>query len=318
MPWHRLGRVYCPDGTKPWARSHAALPVPVQIEADIYRIFFSTRDEAKRSHVAWVDVDLTSTPRVLREATEPTLAPGVDGTFDDSGIGIGCITEADDGVRLYYMGWNLGVRAPWRNAIGCARARTPLGRFERLSPGPILDRSPEDPYTLSYPWVLRCKSEEWWMWYGSNLTPNIVDDMKHAIKFCRSADGIHWTRDGAIAINFRTGSEYAIARPSVVEFQDGFLMCFACRGEHYRIGCAHSTDGRHWTRVDEVMGLDRSSKGWDSQMTCYPALFQHRGRLWLAYNGNGYGATGFGLAVWEDLSNAPCEWRTKIVNSQRP
>jgi hypothetical protein len=34
-------------------------------------------------------------------------------------------------------------------------------------------------------------------------------------------------------------------------------------------------------------------------MTCYPALFWHRDRLWLAYNGNGYGRTGFGLAVWE-------------------
>jgi hypothetical protein len=47
------------------------------------------------------------------------------------------------------------------------------------------------------------------------------------------------------------------------------------------------------------MGLAPSSQGWDSQMTCYPALFWHRERLWLAYNGNGYGATGFGLAVWE-------------------
>jgi hypothetical protein len=299
LPWQRLGCVYRPDGTKPWARSHAALPVPVQIEADVIRIFFSTRDDAKRSHVGWVDVDLTSAPRVLREAAEPALAPGVDGTFDDSGIGIGCMAAADDGLRLYYMGWNLGVRAPWHNAIGLARAGWPFDRFERFSSGPILDRSPADPYTLSYPWVLRRGPEEWWMWYGSNLTPDVTKGMKHAIKFCRSADGVHWVRDGAVAISFRSSDEYAMARPSVMESNDGFLMVFACRGEHYRIGCAHSTDGRKWTRVDEAMGLDKSSTGWDSEMTCYPTLFRHRDRLWLAYNGNGYGVTGFGLAVWE-------------------
>jgi hypothetical protein len=303
MPWRRIGCVYSPDGTRPWARSHAALPAPVQIEADVYRFFLSTRDEANRSHVSWVDIDLTSTtPRILREATEPVLTPGADGAFDDSGIGIGCVTEAEDSVRLYYMGWNLGVRASWRNAIGFASAPTPLCRFERFSAGPILDRSPEDPYTLSYPWVLRRGTHAWWMWYGSNLTPNTADGMKHVIKFCRSTDGINWAREGTIAINFATSDEYAIARPTVVNFQGGFLMCFSCRGKHYRIGSARSTDGLHWTRADEITGLDRSSQGWDSQMTCYPALFQHRGRLWLAYNGNGYGATGFGLAIWEDAS----------------
>lgn len=299
MSWQRLGRIYCPDGTKPWARSHAALPIPVQIEANVFRIFFSTRDDARRSHVGWVDVDLASTPRVLREAAGPVLVPGVDGSFDDSGIGVGCMAAAEDGLRLYYMGWNLGVRARWRNAIGLAKANTPLDRFERLSAGPILDRSPEDPYTLSYPWVMRRGPEEWWMWYGSNLTPDVGDGMKHVIKFCHSADGIHWIRDGAVAVGFRSSDEYAIARPSVIESNNGFLMCFACRGEHYHIGCAHSADGRTWTRTDETMGLDRSAAGWDGEMTCYPALFRHHDRLWLAYNGNGYGLSGFGLAFWE-------------------
>jgi len=299
MAWKRLGRVYTPDGTKAWARSHAALPVPVQIGADVFRFFFSTRDETQRSSVGWVDLDLSSTPRILREASEPALAPGVDGAFDDRGVGIGCLTPADDGVRIYYMGWNLGVPARWRNAIGLAQARTPLDRFERFSPGPILDRSPEDPYTLSYPWVLRRGLDEWWMWYGSNLTPDVSDrDMKHAIKFCRSPDGIHWLRDGAVAVGF-TSDEYALARPTVVYSEGSFLMCFACRGSHYRIGCCRSLDGHKWDRIDAEMGLDRSSESWENEMTCYPALFRHRGRLWLAYNGNGYGATGFGLAQWE-------------------
>jgi hypothetical protein len=300
MSWTRFGVIFVPDATKPWARSHAALPVPTQIGPDIFRFFFSTRDNAQRSHVGWVDVDLSSGPRVLREASVPSLAPGEDGSFDDSGIGIGCLTQADDGVRLYYMGWNLGVRSPWRNAIGLARARTALDPFERFSPGPVLDRSPEDPYTLSYPCVLRLAPQDWWMWYGSNLSANASNtQISHTVKVARSSDGIRWQPGGSPVISFADIDEYAIARPSVTKFGDSLLMAFACRGKRYRIGTALSIDGVNWHRTDAIMGLSSSSEQWENQMTCYPALFWHRDRLWLAYNGNGYGSTGFGLAMWE-------------------
>jgi hypothetical protein len=300
MPWKRLGVVHVPDGTQPWARSHAALPVPVHLDGDIFRFFFSSRDAEKRSHVGWVDVEVSDRPHVRALADEPSLSPGVDGTFDDSGVGIGCIVETEEGVALYYMGWNLGLRSPWRNAIGLARAASPRTPFERFSPGPILDRSPEDPYTLSYPSVLRFGPQDWRMWYGSNLAPAVGNtDMRHAIKFASSCDGIHWTRDGKTAVGFGSEGEYALARPTVVRLRGKLLMCFACRGQSYRLGAASSEDGVNWTRLDGAMGLDRSSNGWDSEMTCYPSLFLHRDRLWLAYNGNGYGATGFGLAVWE-------------------
>jgi hypothetical protein len=300
MSWKRLGVLFAPDGNQPWARSHAALPTPVHVAGDVFRFFYSSRDAERRSHVGWVDVEVSETPRVLDVAGEPILSPGVDGAFDDSGVGIGCIAQHDGGIGLYYMGWNLGVRSPWRNAIGLARAQSLQGPFERFSPGPILDRSPEDPYTLSYPFVLRFGPRDWRMWYGSNLTAAVGNaDINHTIKLARSHDGVSWTRDGATAVGFAEQGEHALARPSVVKVGEKLLMCFACRGESYRIGAAVSRDGTDWTRCDAAMGLGPSSQGWDSEMTCYPALFWHRDRLWLAYNGNGYGATGFGLAVRE-------------------
>jgi len=300
MSWRRLGVVFVPDGQLPWACSHAALPAPVHLAGDLFRFFFSSRDAEKRSHVGWVDIEVSQTPRMIEMGREPALSPGSDGTFDDSGVGVGCITEADGGFALYYMGWNLGVRSPWRNAIGLARSATLQVPFERFSPGPILDRSPEDPYTLSYPCVLRFGPQDWRMWYGSNLAPAVDHaDMRHTIKSALSRDGVHWTRDGASVLGFVTESEYALARPSVVRLGDRLLMCFACRGENYRIGAAASGDGVNWTRLDAAAGLGPSGQGWDSEMTCYPALFWHREQLWLAYNGNAYGATGFGLAVFE-------------------
>ena len=239
----------------PWARSHAALPVPVHAGGDRLRIFYSSREQReplacrlgrRRS--------LGGTPRVIASARATVLAPGADGSFDDSGVGIG-LDPAGDGLALYYMG---GIRRPLRVAQrDRPGAVAHAGRTvrARLS-GPDPHRSPEDPYTLSYPCVLQLGAQDWRMWYGSDLAPGTgKSDMQHAIKMARSADGINWSRDGATAIGFADANEYALARPSVIRLGGKLLMCFACRGEAYRIGAATSEDGVSWTRRDREYGL---------------------------------------------------------------
>ena len=68
----------------------------------------------------------------------------------------------------------------------------------------------------------------------------------------------------------------------------------------YRIGYAESNDGIKWIRKDSLMKkFDISNDGWDSEMICYPFIFDHKGKRYMLYNGNGYGKTGFGLAVTE-------------------
>ena len=81
-----------------------------------------------------------------------------------------------------------------------------------------------------------------------------------------------------------------------------YKMWFAYRHgqETYRIGYAESVDGREWDRKDPVGGLDVSETGWDSEMVEYPYVFDHKGKRYLLYNGNGYGKNGFGYAVWAD------------------
>ncbi len=43
-----------------------------------------------------------------------------------------------------------------------------------------------------------------------------------------------------------------------------------------RIGFASSLDGLKWVRNDALAGIDVSSEGWDSEMICYPYIFEHR------------------------------------------
>lgn len=70
-------------------------------------------------------------------------------------------------------------------------------------------------------------------------------------------------------------------------------------GETYRIGYAISSDGKQWKLALNETGIDVSASGWDSEMIEYPFVFDHEGRRYMLYNGNGYGKTGFGLAVLE-------------------
>ena len=300
MRWRKLGHVFRPAGDLPWARSHAANPVAEHIEGNLFRIYFSARDERNRSSIGSLVIDLEEPTRVLEIDPRPVLIPGELGMFDDSGVSIGCILPVGIARYLYYMGWNLAVTVPWKNELGLAISAEPGAPFRRQSRFPIIRLDETDPYTLSYPWVLR-EGNRYRMWYGSNLRwgPE-KQDMLHVIKYAESDDAIHWTRSGKVVIDSATSEENAICKPCVLREANGYRMWFCCRpyAEKYRIHVAESSDGIEWKRLGED-GIGVSPDGWDSDMIEYPCVFDHGGRRYLLYSGNGFGKAGFGIAVLE-------------------
>lgn len=296
MRWRKLGHVYAPDGSKPWMRTHAANPVPEHLSADRFRIYFSARDSENRSSISFVEIDLNAPSVVLREADAPVLGPGELGMFDDSGCSIGCIVKVGDARFLYYMGWHLTVRVPWQNALGLAVSDGADRPFKRWSRFPVVPLDETDPYTISYPWVT-VENGTFRMWYGSNTQwgPQ-QSDMRHLIKYGESADGITWRRPNTIAIDFSSPDEYAMCKPCVIRTGGRYEMWFCTRGHRYRIHHATSPDGIVWTRTGRAP-LDVSDNGWDSDMIEYPTVFDHAGKRYMLYAGNGYGRAGFGLAV---------------------
>jgi hypothetical protein len=91
-----------------------------------------------------------------------------------------------------------------------------------------------------------------------------------------------------------------MSKPCVIQENNMYKMWYSYRGQSYRIGYAESDDGIHWIRTDEKVGIDVSDSGWDSEMIEYPCVFDHKGERYMLYNGNGYGKTGFGLAILTD------------------
>ncbi len=300
MKWRKMGRIFCPTGQNEWMESHASLPIAEHIEKDRFRIYFSSRDSQNRSYTGWVDIDLSVAGKIVELSTSPVLSPGEPGAFDDSGAMSSWLVNRDRNRYLYYIGWNQGITVPFRNAIGLAISRDG-GQFERYSSGPIMDRTPVDPYFCASCSVIT-DGDSWRIWYLSGAGWSLMSGKprpSYHIKYAESDDGIHWSTDGTVAIDFVHSGEYAISRPAVVHDSDRWRMWYSWRGSSYRIGYAESVDGRHWTRCDTLAGIDVSLTGWDSEMIEYPFVFDHKDDRYMLYNGNGYGSTGFGLAVLE-------------------
>jgi hypothetical protein len=163
-----------------------------------------------------------------------------------------------------------------------------------------LSVSPDDPISLSYPWVIQDGDGGYRMWYGTTVTWDAGNgEMLHVIREANSPDGIHWTPQDR-KMPFAIGVAQAFSRPTMRIGEDGaHQMWFSYRsgtGASYRIGFADSSDGIDWTlRLDQA-GIDVSPTGWDSEMIEYPFVFTHRGTTYMLYNGNGFGRSGIGLA----------------------
>jgi hypothetical protein len=297
VAWEKQGVLVPGPPPLSWAASHAALPVP-RPAGDQLELYFSSRDEDGRAHVgrARVATDLHGEPSY---DAKPLLAPGPLGSFDDSGVTTSCVAEVRGELRLYYSGWTRGASVPFYFYVGCARSTDDGKSFQRVSQAPMLDRSEVDPYLTASPWIL-VEDGLWRMWYVSGAGWELVGDRprhRYHVKYAESDDGLSWRRDGRVCIDFRDADEYAIARPCVVRDGDTYRMWYSSRGNAYRLGYAESRDGLAWKRLDHLAGLEPSAEGWDSDMVCYPAVYDAGGRRYLLYNGNGYGETGIGYAA---------------------
>jgi predicted GH43/DUF377 family glycosyl hydrolase len=302
MKWKKLGLIFSADNHYDWMVTHAAVPFAECVKDNLFRVYFSTRDKYNRSHVAYVEIDIQKPQTIINLSEKPILLPGNLGAFDDSGVMLSWITDYKEHKYLYYIGWNLGVTVPFRNSIGLAISRKDNLNFTRYSEGPIIDRSLTEPHFCASSCVIK-ESQKFKMWYLSCVKWELVNDKPqhwYNIKYAESNDGVNWIRNGTVCIDFKSIHEYAISRPSVIKDDKIYKMWYSYRGSSYRIGYAESNDGINWTRLDEQVGIDVSNEGWDSEMIEYPYVFDHKDKRYMLYNGNGYGKTGFGLAIMED------------------
>lgn len=302
MRWRKLGWLFACENIHPKLLSHAANPLAMHLKGDIYRVYYGGRDHLNRTSVGVVDIDIDR-QTVLRVGREPVFEFGPEGSFYSHGVSIGSTYTVSDQRYILFMGWHVPPREHWRGEIGRLRVESD-GSLVADPEEPLLARSGADAISLSYPWVVPGDGKGYKMWYGSTISWDAGNgEMIHVFRQARSRDGVCWRATGR-SVPFEINVAQAFSRPTISVGSEGALeMWFSYRsgtGASYRIGYAKSEDGDHWELDLESAGIDVSDCGWDSEMIEYPFVFKHRERQYMLYNGNGYGKTGFGLAVRED------------------
>lgn len=309
MKWRKGGLIFAPDGSIPWMQTHASIPIVDRLDNDSLRIYFGTRDAAGKSHIGYVDTRSDDPSKIIGISREPVLLLGDPGTFDDSGTMPSWILDNNGKKFLYYIGWNPEVTVSYRLSIGLALSRDGGKTFTKYSQGPICDRAIDEPFFNTAPCV-HVENGLWRMWYISCTGWEVVagrTEPRYHVKYAESPDGTHWQKTGRICIDYDSFAR-AIGRPCVFRENGLYRMLYSYRNtngyrtdpqQSYRLGYAESTDGLSWERIDERVGIERADQGWDSEMMEYCSVYLINGSQYLFYNGNGFGASGFGFAVRE-------------------
>ena len=299
--WKKLGRLYTPQvsGRHHKLISHAANPLPVHLNGDTYRVFYSGRDVRNRSSIGAVDINIKE-QAIVCDHFNPFFEHGSPGCYYSDGISVGNCYSVQDVNYMLFMGWQNPFNQHWRGDIGRLRL-TDKFTLELVDNDPLISSDSVDPVSLSYPWVQPSSCGGFDMWYGSTITWDAGNgEMVHAINHASSKDGQSWIKHG-LAVPYKIGVAQAFSRPTVIEGESGgYEMWFSYRsgtGEKYRIGYARSVDRVKWTLDIASSGINVALSGWDSEMIEYPYVFRHLDQTYMLYNGNGYGLTGFGMAV---------------------
>lgn len=319
MKWRKLGQIFDPTQfTLPnECVEYAQSPQALVFEKHI-RVYFSSRQRDPKypgkylSHICFADLDKSMT-RVLGVSDAPVIPLGKLGCFDEHGIFPMNVLRHEGKIYGYTSGWTRRVSVSVDTGIGLAFSHDDGLTFERMGDGPILSASLHEPFLVGDPFV-QVYNGVFHMWYifgtewrtfSDSEAPDRIYKIGHAI----SQDGITWEKEeeGRPIVADRLADE-SQALPTVIKAQGRYHMLFCFRESHdfrktkgrgYRLGYAYSDDLSTWTRDDDKVGIDVSVSGWDSDMLCYPHVFECDGRVYLLYNGNEFGRRGFGAAILE-------------------
>ncbi|MFJ7970439.1 hypothetical protein [Psychrobacillus sp. NPDC096389] len=310
MKWRKLGRIFNPID---YSLNYAQSPQTVVFE-NFVRIYFSTRmiDSSGKflSKVVFIDMNKDMT-EVINLSQNEVIPLGSKGCFDEHGIFPINPLKVEGEVWAYTSGWTRRISVSVNTGIGLAKSNDNGETFQKIGKGPILTANLNEPFLVADPFVKRINNK-YHMWYifgvewrkfQNEKEPERIYKIAHSV----SNDGINWIRNGTPIIKDILKDE-SQALPTVLINKDGYHMFFCFRESYdfrvnpensYKMGYAFSKDGLSWERNDELGRIDPSQGEWDSEMICYPHVFEVDDKVYMLYNGNEFGKYGFGLAELE-------------------
>jgi predicted GH43/DUF377 family glycosyl hydrolase len=315
MKWQKKGKIFTPgEQGLDWIQRRTQVPNALVFD-NFVRVFFSCRgkvgnDGLDVARPAFVDFERKTFPnKIIRISEKPILDLGQLGTFDEFGIMPSLVVKIDSQYHLYYVGWKRLLSVPYDMAVGCATSQDGEN-FSKVGDGPVLGACISEPFlqgavagavVLDSRIILFYTTGVKWLPNGDNKGEPI-----YKITRATTRNGIHFERDGVHCIESVIENE-AQGAPTVFHLNNRWHMYFSYRHgfdfrnalRGYRMGYAYSDDLENWVRNDSQAGITISDSGFDSEMICYPHIFELDGKILMLYCGNDFGEDGFGLAELE-------------------
>ncbi len=321
MKWKKIGQIFNPSEYTFGNEQGFFAQSPQAIVFDAFiRIYFSTRQKDASngkfiSQIAFADMD-KNLEKVINTSTQPVLECGALGSFDEHGVFPISPLLHNGKLWAYTCGWSRRVSVSVETSTGLCQSFDNGLTFQKCGDGPIFSSSLHEPMLVGDSFV-RVYNNTFHMWYifadrwlppDGNEPPARVYKIAHAT----SQNGIDWQREGRCVIQDKLNIDECQALPTVIQIGNRYHMYFCFRqakdfrtnaSRGYRIGYAYSDDLVSWIRDDIKGGITVSNWGWDSEMMCYPNIFECEGKIYLLYNGNEFGKNGFGAAILESVED---------------
>ena len=308
-PWTRLGHVFVPESPL----THAMLPTPLRLK-DAIRVYFASCDRNLRGRIFSVDLELHDPQKIVPESFRLVLDLGESNSFDADGVNPSCLVMRDSEIFLYYIGWKRSDNVPYTLLSGLAVSKDSGVTFEKISDHPILPPTEEGRFFRTAPYVYAGDDGRWNMLYisGSRFfkSPHGKDLPLYSLFHASSDDGINWRSESRILDPDPAQDQIGFGRP-VLWHEDASpsLLLSERSASGYRLRCYSFCEGK--LLCSDV--LDGLRADWERDMTCFGAPLIIGGLEYLFYNGNGFGASGFGIAKREKFFEAPSISRLELL-----
>jgi hypothetical protein len=302
MKWIKKGLLFSAIDQVSWAADSALQPTPLVTGPNSIRIYCGMRDKGGISRIGYVDVVKEhDNLKVIGVSKEPVLDVGLPGTFDDNGVVPSAVVKRNDGLYLFYAGYQLVKNVRFLVLGGLARSNDGGVSFQRYQNTPILERT-NDEFLFRVLHSIFYDKGRWRAWYGGGNHFETHEGRTlpvYDIRYMESEDGINFPSNGTTVLE-NGESEHRVGRPYVVKKSEQYYMFFGASTPTipYRLTYAKSNDGNQWERQADL-GLSYSQDDFDSQMSAYPCIVELEGKTYMIYNGNEYGKFGFGYALLE-------------------
>jgi hypothetical protein len=268
MTWLNRGCIFNPaDHELPWAKSHGMLPVAEPIGEDLFRIYFSGRDEKNESHIGYLDLDILTEDTVVNP--EPLLSPGR-GFMKD---GVSPTFYVPERNALYIMGWR---KSKWGPEERTGILHLDTGKIERppaVKPG----------FNVAVVTCLINRSGIYEVYYDGADRFVSPKERYYSIKR-RTYYGALWL-DGETTVFPPEGNE---SRTSCFRAlgDRGFFCTAEGDSRDYRIFEAQRV-GEKWERLGPLET--------DGEWCSYPFPIEHKGKIYILASSAEYGRHGFGM-----------------------